>query len=69
MVKITPRHIPTGKYKISSLQQNFPFPQWRGIHANPLMRHSIQISQKQDGYNVYVTKKKSLLPTIHNYVN
>ena len=43
MVKIT-RHIPTGKYKIPPLQQNFIFPHWGEIPSYPLMTHSIQIS-------------------------
>ena len=42
MVKIT-RHIPTGKYKIPPLQQNFIFPHWGEIPSYPLMTHSIQI--------------------------
>ena len=60
MVTITLRHIRTGKYKIPPLQQNFLFPHWGGIPSYPLMTHSIQISRKQDGHNIYVTMKKKI---------
>ena len=62
MVKITPRHIPTGKYKILSPQQKFPFLDWSGIPSNPLMTYSTQISQKQDEHNTYVTMKERSPP-------